>query len=597
MQNSSNLLDATSNKLNEKVEHISKLRKEIINYTNNFREYKLLKSDIIERFLDNENDFRQLGVILKSVTNQNNIQKETIDSLQNKIENLQNQIKNSDNENLKLKAENEELQKKIESLTISNEDKDVFVHDLLAKVNFLENVIRDYQKRIYISRYDKMFNYKSPFKNEELIKKFYDKLIPSEYKFLSYPYYLLNMKNSYNLSGKNINEENSSSLEKKKRESVVTLLKNRPKSSNPLLNSVNTEERKSVNLGNNNNNISSKNNNDFFNMKNNNNNINLNSNNNDNFQNNEDTEIIISNNLFNENLLANNNKINKKNNNSNKNINITQSKNKVNVNKSIQVENEELLRKNITSSNGAFADKNLNSNNANNNIKNNNDNNNNFINNISQNKVSSNNINSNSNTIKSSLEKERANQLSDLLLKIFSSCNISRTLKRKFGENFEIKLTDKEADPKFILLVDNEVNELIKKEKERENIIKDRLEMNRMRRSNDGRSSAVRASSPSYYETEKENPRYSKRAFNNFTKNSLGYFDPKLQYGGESCVPNTSRTRSNERISFLGTSNNDNTNMRRESKNRLSIDMENKQFHFREQQGWNSLKDFFGNDK
>jgi len=539
MQTKSNLLDATSHKINDKIDIIGKLRKEIINYTNNYREFKLLKSDIIERFLDNENDLRQLSTIIKSVTNQNYVQNETIQALQQKIDNLDNLLKNSEKDNIKLKSDIEEQQKKINSLTITNQDKDIFIHDLLSKINFLENVIRDYQKRIYISKYDKMFSYKSPFKNEELIKNFYDKLLPKEYKFLNFPYYLLNMKNSYNIiSSKITDEEKGSPIENKKRESIVTLLKNRPKSSNPLINSVNSDDKKIKNL---------------------NNNINI-------LNSNEELDILSNNNFSIENIKT----INKNENNKNSsnillssmnNLNNVQQTKNTKLSNSLQFDNEELIKKNLSSSNGAFSIKSPNNN----------------VNNLYSNKV------------KTSLEKERANQVSDLLLKIFSSSNISKTLKRKFGENFEINLTDKEADPNFIRLVDNEVNELLNEEKDRKNLIKDRMEVNRMGRSNAGRMSSARAISPDNY-YEKENYNRNKKSFNNFTKNNIGYFNPKLQYGGESCVPGSTRTRSNDRNSI------NSMNKRKESKNRLSIEMKNKQYLFKEE-GWNTLKDFFTNDK
>jgi hypothetical protein len=75
--------------------------------------------------------------------------------------------------------------------------------------------------------------------------------------------------------------------------------------------------------------------------------------------------------------------------------------------------------------------------------------------------------NQNSNSNKPSFEKERASQVSELLLKIFSSAKISITIKKKFGENFEIKLTGKQSDQKVIRFVENEVNELTEKEKNR----------------------------------------------------------------------------------------------------------------------------------
>ena len=164
------LLDATTNKIMDKIEKNNRLRKEIINYTNNFREYKLLKTDIIESLLENENDFKQLNIIVKSLTNQCYLQKDQVTSLENELNNSKDEFS--------IACETiQEMQKKFDNLKSENEEKDLFVHELLTKINFLENVIiRDYQTRIYVSKYDKMFSYKSPFRNDEALKKFYGKL-------------------------------------------------------------------------------------------------------------------------------------------------------------------------------------------------------------------------------------------------------------------------------------------------------------------------------------------------------------------------------------------------------------------------------------
>ena len=184
------------------------------------------------------------------------------------------------------------------------------------------------------------------------------------------------------------------------------------------------------------------------------------------------------------------------------------------------------------------------------------------------------------NKLRISAEKEKATHISDLLLKIFSSKIINKTLKRKFGDNFQIKLTDKESDPNFIELVENEVDYLIEKDLEKEQNIRERLNSNRTRKN---RISSI---SPKYFDNSKEN-RF-KKTFNNFTKNYSDYFDPKLQYGGDSCVPNSVRN-------FSGTKSLDryynNSNNRTEIKNRLSDDMNNKMYGF--QQGWNNLNEFF----
>lgn len=503
MQNNLNVLESTSNKIHHKIDLLEKLRKEIINYTNNFREFKLLKSDIIERILDNENDFLQLDVILKSVTNQNFIQRETINDLLNKTENLENHLKNSEKDISKYNTENDELKEKIKFLTISNEERDVFIYDLLSKVNFLENVIRDYQKRIYISRYDKMFNYRSPFKNEDVIKKVYDKLVPKEYKFLQYPYYWLNLKNSYNLSGKILDEENLSK-ENNKKEIIKAFIKERPASIDPGLTKRFKKEKHQNYCDNKNKKID-----DFVEDK---------------------VEGMFLNKIHNK--ISNDKLLNindhsienvNRNNNLSERVPIT--------NDSFVVENEEEFK----NSNGNFTTKNS--------LKN----------------------KPNAEKNKSSLEKIRANMVSDLLLKIFSSANISRTLKRKFGENFEIKLTDKHVDPKFIYMIEKEVNVLIDIEIQREDFITQRKEMDHIRKRSLGKGSTFRAISPN---PESELISKARESFNNFTKKSSRFFDPKLQYGGESCVPSTTRTKSNEKTNFIM---NNNTHKKKDSKSILSL--------------------------
>ena len=67
----SNLVDATVNKVEDKIKKLIKLRKNIISNTNNFREFKEMKSDIIHQLVEYEGDFRQLTTIISSVTQQN----------------------------------------------------------------------------------------------------------------------------------------------------------------------------------------------------------------------------------------------------------------------------------------------------------------------------------------------------------------------------------------------------------------------------------------------------------------------------------------------------------------------------------------------
>jgi hypothetical protein len=559
MNKQNNLLDAATNKIIDKIEKNNRLRKEIINYTNNFREYKLLKTDIVERLLENENDLRQLNIIVKSLTNQSNLQKEKIFSLENDLKNTQEQL------TLTLEKK-EEMEKINESIKFENDEKDIFIHELLTKLNFLEGVVRDYQTKIYISKYDKKFSYKSPFINDENFKKFYDKFIPKDYK---YPFFLLNNNsnsNSRSLISKKF-EGSPEILDKLKKEHVKNIMKNRSRSNNDLLFENNSNSNSNSNLKNSpsispeeKKNINSSLNKYFslngINLKNRNSINNINSKfrmsqrsklNNIDQNNNQYSSINLNDNINNNNKNDFEININNLNINNNKNNNILR-------NNSVELDKDEAYRKIVISSNG------FKSTGAESNFNNNNNytqklfyesNTNNFnedksnINIDFNNKNINNNLNNNDNnspTIKNSPEKERANFVSNLLLKIFSKSHVLRILKRKFGENFEIKLTDKEVDPNFLLILEEEVDELLKKEKQKEFMVNERMEANRSKKKI--RPSFIRSISPP-----NENSG-NRKAFNNYTKNVSGYFDPKYQYGGESKVPSTTRSRSNSSTGF-----------------------------------------------
>ena len=105
----------------------------------------------------------------------------------------------------------------------------------------MENVIRDYQTRIYVSKYDKMFSYKSPFRNDEFLKKFYDKFMPSDYKT---PFFISNSKNNL---GKTF-RESPEKLEKMKRDNARNLQKSRPKSTNQLINIMQNDNTKNLSI-------------------------------------------------------------------------------------------------------------------------------------------------------------------------------------------------------------------------------------------------------------------------------------------------------------------------------------------------------------
>lgn len=565
MHTSINLIDITSNKINEKVDLLSKLRKEIINYTNNFREFKLLKSDIIAKLLENEADFRQLSLIIKSITDQNEMLNKTIESMQLKLEQSETQLNNSIKENSDLKNKNKEAYSKIESLTNTNLDKELFIQELSSKINYLEKMINDYQKRIFISKYDRILAYRSPLRSEDKFKHFYEKFLQDELKLNYYTYAPYNFKNSYPNSAKNFDlNEKLYYSEKSKKESIVDLLKARHRTSIKLKDSNSYEPTNLDNIA--------------YNLISGNNIEKINVNEKDEIKNNKKESQKKENlNLFNnENQRPINNRDIYNSDNEKEYTDFNHNLKNFSKNNFIS-EIEDTLKINNNSSNGAYPNKNS-------------------INNIID-PNNAYNINNHTNPTKHifqssklNSEKEKATQVSELLLKIFSTSNITKILKRKFGDNFEMKLTEKQVDQNFIKLVENEVNQLIQKERDIHSQIKKRFEINKIRKSRTAAgNSAYRSVSTILDDENFLNPKQNK-PFNNFTKNSFGYFDPKLQYGGESSVPNTTRNKFNERIIDSGNI------LKRKSKNRLSIDLDSKQYLFRENQGWHSVKEFYKNE-
>jgi len=175
MQTTSNLVDATANKIEERIRKMIKLRKEIISNTNNFREFKVVKSEIIHQLVEYENDFRQLSTIIKSVTTQNIIQKENSDLNQMQLERSENKIKLLEKENFQILENNQELQRRLASVTSSNCDKDSYINDLLTQIGYLENIIKDYQKKYEVIRVSPdTFQHNIPGKTDYNDNKYFD---------------------------------------------------------------------------------------------------------------------------------------------------------------------------------------------------------------------------------------------------------------------------------------------------------------------------------------------------------------------------------------------------------------------------------------
>lgn len=519
-------------KLNEKIENTAKLRKEIINYTNNFHEFKILKSDIIETLLENENGLKQLSTIVQLMNDQINMQREHGDSLLTQLETSRITIEKVQEENMRIKRDIDDLSIQIDTLNISEKEKNICINDLLLKVNFLENVVCDYQKRVYITKYDKIFKIKSPFRNEDLMKKFYDKYIPLDHASLDYPYldYTNTFKNfihrsylDYYLPEKMRNDNTT----------IYPSIQNRRRSSNAIV-SDNKNSKQEGKLFNNSVMLIKR----------------LQSLNSDSY-----TSTF----LKNQNpKLRNKYTFSVYNDSTSKEKDFQYDKNIDNINPSNNISYKEAAylsqsQQYTHTTNGQFKHSPTN------------------------------------NTNKALFEKDRASLVSELLLKIFSSKSISSSLKRKFGENFEMKLTDKESETDFILSVEKEVDDLLKKEKEREAIIRERLAINKAKRYLNIPFSAKRSVS-SDFEIEKEGNNQKKKSFNHYTKNISNYFDPKLQYGGESCVPNSTKRQT---IDKLNLSREINSNRKKNKKKfPLSIDTTCKNYRRREfSGGWNTLKE------
>ncbi len=168
--------DLLVGKLVEKAESIAELRKNIINYTNNFREFKNIKANLITELFSYENSFFQLCTIFRSVTENNLNYKNTFENLKQKHFDFENEISELKLENKKLRDLNENLRINILNINEFNMDKEVFIKNLISKVSFFENVIKDYQKKYYIPKYFKLFEFGSLSPDSEKIKKLFSNM-------------------------------------------------------------------------------------------------------------------------------------------------------------------------------------------------------------------------------------------------------------------------------------------------------------------------------------------------------------------------------------------------------------------------------------
>jgi len=617
-----NLVEATSNKIEERIRKMIKLRKEIINNTNNFREFKIIKSDIIHQLVEYESDFRQLNTIIKSVTSQNTIQKENAEINQKQMEKLETNIKYFERENFQILEINQELQRRLASVTSSNCDKDSYINDLLTKITYLENIIKDYQKKYEVMRIcPETFEHKIP-RTDNYLSKYNEftrsnnNNIPCDLSYkknlnLNYDYdkefsLIDNIKPSLksNFSSKNIkkidsfiNEVSNPSLFVLRPRSSKNLIENHfndleASSSRPYLDMrsyindlkeeayhKNLSPRGSLNLdfnksGNNIiNEIKKSVLNDYPSYE-------KSSLNNNYKENQEIVKDFQSNNNLNNNEIRNskfieNNILNKKlsvedlriSNNSNKNINMINEFRDENLkdnnlyNPAFEFEENT----NFTKSNGGPFKK-----------------------------PSDQFIYSNENHINNSKglnEKDKANLVSEILLKVFSSDSINTTLKRKYGEDLQFKLTDKNVDSAFLLEVEKDVKTLLNKEKLQNKPIgniNDPVNYKEIRRS-------IRTHSPEGKYIDPNNP-YFKKKILEMTNNSKNFNSNKSYNFNEPMKSSGGFDSNRKSIDKIMNIENNEPRERSNSSSIKRIDLLKNGSKAQDRNGFTSLKDYFINN-
>jgi len=117
---------------------------------------------------------------------------------------------------------------------------------------------------------------------------------------------------------------------------------------------------------------------------------------------------------------------------------------------------------------------------------------------------------------------ENAASALQILLKVFSDEQMNYFLKKKFGENYHLKLTDKEIDSQFLNKINNEVIHFDEKENFKLNNF-DMKEINK----------CIKTLSPKQFDFSGEY-HSKKKPFNNLTKKYPSFFNSNNQYGSES---------------------------------------------------------------
>jgi len=432
-----------------------KLRKEIISNSNTFREFKIIKSEIIHQLVEYESDFRQLSTIIKSVTSQNLVQKENAEIATMQLERLEIKVKILEKENFQILETNQELQRRLGSVTYSNCDKDTYINDLLTKISYLENIIQDYQKKYEVFILSpETFEHNVPKGTNNYFRKFNEfsrTLTSNNFNNNSSSNYKKDLNLNYDYNRDYLGLNNNFDIRDAMNYSAVNL---RPRSSNYLKESNLTSKFEGESRNNNylNRSIANNLNEDakfdsrsrFY----------VEANKNINYVNNDYKSSVLSVYTPFEKTSINN---------------YYQYKNNEFSNNKKESADEEARNSNLSKLNKERESDNINNNNSNDNYSNN------LVDFSKSNgapfkKATEPLLINRSENIENKPkilfnEKDKANLVSEILLKVFSSDSINSTLKRKYGEDFQFKLTDKNVDNLFLLEVEKDMKVLIKKEK------------------------------------------------------------------------------------------------------------------------------------
>ena len=134
----------------------------------------------------------------------NKAYQETFHELKTKYLDHVGKIEVLTNENNKFKEEIAMLKRGVESKHDFNKEKDSFIKDLLGKIKYLENILRDYQKKYYMPKYTNVLDYKNKTMNSEKLKdlfknmKVFEKLKNNDIEMMKYN----TLKENQNLSEK-----------------------------------------------------------------------------------------------------------------------------------------------------------------------------------------------------------------------------------------------------------------------------------------------------------------------------------------------------------------------------------------------------------